>query len=136
MKPPIDCNAVLSLRDEYLHGRGPVAVVERHLADCAICLDAFLDAALTAQPSVVAFDTFPIAAAALDFVPEISMRRAAILGVSGLVGVVVAYITCLVFHAADDTTPFLTSSHALILAGAMTVGFVALLFGPEIVRAD
>ena len=138
MKLLTDCKTVLSLRDEYLHHGGSVALVETHLSECERCLDAFLEVTLRMQPSVVPPDNFVINVAALpNFTPETSTRRFAILGASGLIGGGGACLTGLMF-AGDRAIPLdlITATGALILTGAILIEFAAVLFLPGIIRTD
>ena len=138
MAPLIDCISVLNLREEYFKNQVSADLVQTHLSECESCLDAFLEAALRMHPSVLPPDDFVVPVPTLpSSTREASRRRFAILGASGLIGVVCAWLTGLLF-AGDGAMPLdlLAATGALILTGAILIEFAALLFLPGVIRTD
>jgi hypothetical protein len=118
MNGPIDCHTALLHRDAYLRGEGPVALVDAHLADCAGCLDVFLDAALAMPVAVAPSWGFPAKVAA--HVPRASnraRRQNAVIGISTLIGVTLGSIVMVAGDSAD--LDFVASMQALMLAAAV-----------------
>jgi len=132
----INCEIVLSLRDDYLQSGNSEAIVESHLVECAACLDSFIEVALTMPPSIAPAETFAMPVRTkMKGTPEMAGRRIGIIATSTVLGGAAACMTSLLLG--DTATPLhsIIASGEIFLAGAILIEFTVLLLLPETVRA-